>query len=389
MTCGTGLGREQKETMQAHRDMAMPKLGFGLMRLPRKWGTIDVEQVKEMVDLFMGAGFTYFDTAFVYKGSEEAAREALVERYPRDSYSLASKLSARAMKDAEGAKSEFDISLERTQAERFDFYLLHGLGQGERTTIYDDYGIWDFARQKKEEGLIGHLGFSFHAGPDLLRSILDKHGDDVDFVQLQLNYADWENPNVMSRANYEVAREYGKPIIVMEPLKGGRLAKPPLEAAKLFEEAAPKATCASWAIRYAASLEGVMTVLSGMSNVRQMKDNISYMREFKPLDEAELKIIARVQKIIAESDEIPCTACGYCLDDCPRGIAIPKIFEAMNLWRGDSFVGKAIRTYKEAIAEGGRARDCIECRRCERACTQNIDVVYLLKECAAAFDYNE
>ncbi len=231
------------------------KLGFGLMRLPKlEDGSIDIEQTKQMVDHFMDAGLTYFDTAFVYPGSEEATRKALVERYPRESYTLATKINAwMGCTDAASCKAQFETSLARTGAGYFDYYLLHAL-QSDNYKKYDEYGIWDFAAEMKEKGLIRHVGFSFHATPELLDEILRAHPE-VDFVQLQLNYADWENPAVASRANYEVARRHGKSIVVMEPVKGGALANPPEQMASILREANPTASLASWAIRYVASLD--------------------------------------------------------------------------------------------------------------------------------------
>ena len=253
------------------------KLGFGLMRLPQKSeGVIDVEQTKVMVDKFMEAGFTYFDTAWAYAGSEDAIREALVERYPREKYQLATKMAAWInCKTRDEALAQFKTSLERTKAGYFDFYLLHNLGE-HRTKYFDEYGLWDWIREQKEAGLIRHAGFSFHSTPEELDALLTAHPE-MEFVQLQINYADWENPAIQSRACYEVARKHGKPVIIMEPVKGGMLATPPESVEKLLKAAEPEASTASWAIRFAANLEGVITVLSGMSNVVQMEDNLSFM----------------------------------------------------------------------------------------------------------------
>ena len=358
-----------------------PKLGFGLMRLPKKGVRIDVEETSRMVDLFMEAGFTYFDTAFVYLGSEAAAKKALVDRYPRESYTLATKLNAQMLAPTEkAAKKQFETSLARTGAGYFDYYLLHALMENSYSK-YDKFHIWDFVAEKKAQGLVKHMGFSFHAGPELLDRLLTDHPE-VDFVQLQLNYADWEDKSVLSRANYEVARKHGKSIVVMEPVKGGKLADPPEAVKKLFRDYAPDMSYASWAIRFVASLEGILTVLSGMSSVAQMEDNLSYMRNFRPLDEGERAVIRRAQEIMGASAVIPCTSCHYCTEGCPMGISIPDIFSAMNLRLGDGQLEAAAEAYKAAAEPGHRASDCVECRQCENVCPQHIPITEHLKTCA-------
>ena len=373
--------------MEKYFGESTPKLGFGLMRLPKNGtGKIDIEQTKKMVDLFMDAGLNYFDTAYVYDGgdSERAAKAALVDRYPRESFTLATKLCAwMGATNEKTAKQQFYTSLERTGAGYFDYYLLHALQAG-NYKLYDKYHIWDFVKEQKEKGLIKHWGFSFHAGPDILDEILTQHSD-AEFVQLQLNYADWENPDVTARANYEVARKHGKSIVVMEPVKGGALANPPKAVQDIFRKADPDASFASWAIRYVASLEGIITVLSGMSNVAQMEDNLSYMKKFKALDAEEQDAIRQAQEVINGIKSIPCTGCHYCIAGCPKQIPIPEIFEARNkqlVW-GQLEEGKA--RYADAIADGGAASDCIACGQCERACPQQIPVIDRLKDCAAAF----
>ena len=364
-----------------------PKLGFGLMRLPKRGGRIDIEQTKQMVDLFMEAGLTYFDTAYVYDGgdSERAAKAALVDRYPRESYTLATKLCAwMGAHDEKTAKQQFYTSLERTGAEYFDYYLLHALQAGNYKT-YDKYRLWDFVKEQKAKGLIKHWGFSFHATPDILDEILTAHPD-AEFVQLQLNYADWENPDVTARENYEVARKHGKSIVVMEPIKGGSLADPPKEVGKIFKETSPDASFASWAIRYAASLNGIITVLSGMSNLEQMQDNLSYMKNFKPLNAKEQTAICKVQEIMNGIKSIPCTACHYCTAGCPKQIPIPEIFAARNQQLVWGQLEEGYRQYSKAVETVGKASDCIACGQCEKACPQQIDAIARLKDCAVQFD---
>ena len=365
-----------------------PKLGFGLMRLPKLADkSIDIEQGKVMVDRFMEAGFTYFDTAYVYTGSEAATKEILADRYPRESYTLATKINAGewcGATDAEKCKAEFEESLKRTGAGYFDYYLLHALGAKNKER-YDAFGIWDFVKEKKEQGLVKHWGFSFHDTPAVLDQLLTEHPD-AEFVQLQLNYADWEDPENRSRECYEVARKHGKSVVVMEPVKGGTLAKPPRAVAELLKAANPEASPASWAIRYVASLDGILTVLSGMSTTAQMEDNISFMKDFRPLDEEEQKVIAAAQKALAEVDQIKCTACRYCADGCPMEINIPGIFAAMNrckIWEDEA---GARQEYEQATKDKGKASDCIQCGQCEAACPQGLPIIERLQECAAFFE---
>lgn len=363
------------------------KLGFGLMRLPRlSDGSIDIEQVKVMVDKFMDAGFTYFDTAYVYEGSEEAARKALVERHPRESYTLATKLNAgyHAVTCEKDAKDQFYTSLERTGAGYFDYYLLHAL-QPSNIDKYNEYHIWDFAKELKEKGLVKNYGFSFHSTPEMLDELLTEHPD-VDFIQLQINYADWNNPAVRSRECLEVARKHNKPVVVMEPIKGGTLANPPKQVAKVLDEANPDASYASWAVRFVASQDGVFKVLSGMSNIEQMDNNLSYMKDFKALDEKETKVIEKVQSILESIDSIPCTKCSYCTPGCPMQIPIPTIFEARNRQVLFDAIEDGNKRYAKATADGSKASDCIQCGQCEAACPQHINIIERLVQCAEVFD---
>lgn len=371
--------------MQSELGKEIKKLGFGLMRLPQKDGVFDMEQIKQMVDLFMEAGFTYFDTAWAYAGSEDAIRQALVERYPRESYQLATKNAAWInCKTREEACAQFDISLKQTGAGYFDFYLLHNLGEG-RTHYFDDFDMWNWVQEKKEAGLIRHIGFSFHSTPEELDEILNAHPE-MEFVQLQINYADWENPAVQSRRCYEVARKHGKPVIIMEPVKGGMLATPPETVEKVLKEAEPQASSASWAVRFAADLEGVITVLSGMSNIEQMKDNLSYMKSFTGLTKQQKETLKKAQKELAKIPLIPCTTCNYCAKVCPMNIGISGSFTAMNYLTLYSDLDAA--KHQEGWLVGGhgmkRADECIKCGKCEEACPQHIKIREHLAEVSEA-----
>ena len=307
------------------------KLGFGLMRLPQKDGAIDIDETRQMVDMFLEAGFTYFDTAWAYPGSEDAIRQALVERYPREKFQLATKNAAWInCKTREEAVNQFETSLKQTGAGYFDFYLLHNLGES-RTKYFDDFDMWSFVQEKKAAGLIKHVGFSFHSTPEELDAILTAHPE-MEFVQLQINYADWDYPAVQSRRCYEVARKHNKPVIIMEPVKGGMLANPPESVQKILKDAEPEMSVASWAIRFAAHLEGIITVLSGMSDFSQLDDNTSYMRNFQPIGDAEKEVLHRAEALIRAQSGIPCTACRYCVENCPKKIPIPEYFAAYNAY---------------------------------------------------------
>lgn len=370
-----------------HLGKNIPKLGFGLMRLPMLGDEVDIEQTKAMVDKFLAAGFTYFDTAYGYIGgkSEAAAKTAIVERYERERFQLATKLPAWAgAKNAQEARGMFYTSLERTGAGYFDFYLLHNCG-GNRTKAFDDYGLWDFVLEQRAKGLIKHVGFSIHDTADALDELLTRHPE-MEFVQLQINYADWESDAVQARACFEVAKKHGKPVIVMEPVKGGLLATPLEPVASVFRKADPNASYASWALRYAASLDHVITVLSGMSDMAQMDDNLKTMSPFRPLDEGEYAVIGEAKEALAKIPGIPCTSCRYCVKDCPQGIPIPDILNAMNNHLVYGNLQAARGHYRWVTGNAGKAGDCIACGLCESVCPQHIGIIEELKRAAKTLE---
>lgn len=361
------------------------KLGFGLMRLPMEGDRIDLEQVKRMVDLFMQRGFTYFDTAYVYHDghSEEVAREALVERYPRESFQLATKLPIWSVKQEGDVPRIFDEQLARSGAGYFDFYLLHSLSKDKLPEL-DRYHAWEFVQEQKKKGLVKHAGFSFHDTPEVLEEILEAHPE-AEFVQLQINYIDWDSAGVQSRRCYEVARKHGKPVVIMEPVKGGSLASMRPEIEEIFRRADPQASVASWAVRFAASLPGVITVLSGMSNLEQLRDNTGFMEHFRPLSDGERAVIGQVVERLNATPTVPCTGCRYCVPGCPQGIPIPEIFRVLNHHRVYGHLSESKRRYAEET-KTAKASDCIACGQCEGICPQHIPIIDALREAAETLE---
>lgn len=368
----------------------MQKLGLGLMRLPiTEEGnpkSIDQTLVNKMVDYFLEKGFTYFDTAFPYhKGmSEVAAKKALVERYPRDSFVLADKMPTFLVTCSDDYQTLFDKQLQRCGVSYFDYYLLHTLGEKNYANTLQ-HGGFDFMKKLKAEGKAKHIGFSFHDKAELLDEILTQHPE-MEFVQLQINYVDLDDAMIQSRKCHAVAVKHQKPIIVMEPVKGGALAKVPETADQLLKSCHPDWSPASWAIRFAASLDNVFMVLSGMGSFEQMVDNTGYMQNFEPLNAAEIQILEQVAEIIKNNIAIPCTACQYCVDGCPSNIPIPKYFALFNNQHQFGLVPSYRTYYMNMIQTYGRAADCIGCGQCEQHCPQHIEIIEQLKEVSRIFD---
>lgn len=367
------------------------KLGFGLMRLPltdvNDKGSIDIEALKEMMDTFMEQGFTYFDTAWMYCAfkSENAVKEALTDRYPRDRYTLTTKLHASYLKKKEDRDRIFEEQRQKTGVEYFDYYLLHAIDQ-ELYSIYNEMDCFNWLIEKKKQGLVKHIGFSYHDSAEFLDQVLTEHPE-MEFVQLQMNYLDWESAEVQSRKCYEVAIKHGKPVIVMEPVKGGTLADVPAEVRESFAAYHPDLSVSSWAIRFVASLDNVAMVLSGMSNMEQLMDNISYMKEFVPMNAEETELVHKAAEMIKDSIAIPCTGCSYCTEGCPMQIAIPDLFRVYNKSkRGEITDVEANEEYRQLTESGGKARECLACGQCQVACPQHLEIINYLNDVAKCME---
>ena len=359
--------------------------GFGCMRLPMKDGEVDTAETCRMVDKFLAAGFNYFDTAhgYIQGKSEKALKECLTGRYPRDKYILTNKLTMSFFQKESDIRPLFESQLEACGVEYFDFYLMHAQS-AEIFRYFKERRAYETALELKAEGKIRHFGISFHDRAEVLEQILTEYPQ-IEAVQIQFNYVDYDDPAVQSRKCYEVCRKFGKPVIVMEPVKGGNLVNLPEKAKEVLEEL-HGGSPASYAIRFAAGFPGMMMVLSGMSNMEQMQDNLSFMRDFKPLNETELAAVERVQEIFKSMNLIPCTACRYCTDGCPKQIAIPDLFAVMNTkqiyhdWNADYYY------HNVHTSPGHRASDCVKCGKCEKVCPQHLPIRKLLADVAQEFE---
>ncbi len=345
--------------------------GFGMMRLPMVDGEVDTAQVCKMVDLFLEKGFNYFDTAHGYLDgkSELAIRDCVSSRYPRDKFILTNKLSFNFFETEEDILPLFQQQLDACGVEYFDYYLMHALNRN-RHLHYKKCRAYEIASELKAQGKIKHVGMSFHDDAETLDMIL-RECPMIEVVQLQFNYVDYEDSKVQSRKCYEVCQKHGKPVIVMEPVKGGSLVNLPESAQKIFDEL-KGCSNASYAIRFAASFENIKMVLSGMSTLQQMEDNLSFMENFQPLNQKELDAVEKVCRIFRNQGLIPCTACRYCTEVCPQGIAIPELFAALNAKRN-----------QEAFSAVDANFECLGCGKCEESCPQELKIRDLLEVAAA------
>ena len=368
-------------------DEVKKNLGFGCMRLPMTadGSEVDTEETCKMVDTFLEQGFNYFDTAHGYLGgkSELALKDCLTSRYKREEYILTNKLTMSFFKKQEDIRPLFESQLEACGVEYFDFYLMHAQSK-EIFAHFKKCHAYETALELKKEGKIRHFGISFHDRAEVLEEILKEYPQ-IEVVQIQFNYLDYEDPAVQSKKCYEVCRKYNKPVIVMEPVKGGNLVNLPEDAKKILDDL-NGGSAASYAIRFAASFDGMMMVLSGMSNLEQMNDNLSYMKEFKPLDDTERKAVKTVADIFHSKHMIPCTACRYCIDGCPKKISIPDLFACLNAktvfhdWNADYYYNNV------HTARNGKASECVKCGKCEKVCPQHLKIRELLEDVAKEFE---
>ena len=368
-------------------DEVKKNFGFGCMRLPMTadGSAVDTEETCKMVDTFLEQGFNYFDTAHGYLGgkSELALKDCLTSRHKREEYILTDKLTISFFKKQEDIRPFFESQLEACGVEYFDFYLMHAQSK-EIFAHFKKCHAYETALELKKEGKIRHFGISFHDRAEVLEEILKEYPQ-IEVVQIQFNYLDYEDPAVQSKKCYEVCRKYNKPVIVMEPVKGGNLVNLPEDAKKVLDDL-NGGSAASYAIRFAASFDGMMMVLSGMSNLEQMNDNLSYMKEFKPLDDTERKAVKTVADIFHSKHMIPCTACRYCIDGCPKKISIPDLFACLNAktvfhdWNADYYYNNV------HTARNGKASECVKCGKCEKVCPQHLKIRELLEDVAKEFE---